>query len=151
MTGRPRPYHDFDEFRRDTGPGDVCSLDRIDHISDHVFITNRMTGRAYRMTCNQAISEGMGGYAPGDLFTLGKGRYLELPGQTGVDPGDPSTTTHVLFRGSPLCGFSHSRPVDWPKGHDLVTYEHFKQVPEGFITGVTCEPCGEAATKMRRG
>jgi hypothetical protein len=47
---------------------------------------------------------------------------------------------HVLHQGSPLCHFTSGRPVDWPKGHEWVSLDAFKQ-----HASITCYDCAEAA------
>lgn len=151
----PQRYYDYDEFRRDTGVDDVLRLVSLDHVSMTVIIENYATHKLYRITTTQCIQEGMGGYCQDDVFTLRSGKCPPPADSLGKHPAIPyhdlpeSRNVHVLYQGQTLCGIT-SRPVDWPKNEEWVSYDHFKNVPEGELTGVTCERCGIAASQMRR-
>ena len=141
--GSVSTQRDFEDFMRETDGDHICDIETVDMLNGWCFVRNYNTGNLYRLTLEQMIQGGMGKFGFGQKFTLNRG-LLSAPRV------EPKGLIHILHAGSALCRFTHSRPVDWPKGHEWVSLDHFMQVPEGAASGVTCDECGMQATDLRR-
>lgn len=98
---------DYDEFMRDCGREEIKSIEitgeSID--SDMVTVTHMPTGRRYKIPAEYARD-----------YNFKRTEFVPAPAMV-------EEILHILHRGSPLCGFSRERPVDWPKGHVWLSVE----------------------------
>jgi len=131
-------YGDADEFDREEDPNLKYAGYYDPNSGSAVLIPCHR--RTYRMTAIQAVARGIQILAEG-----------EKPDTIIYDNMVPEAKVHILYKGDMLCKEFLGRPVDWPKGHECVSLEHVRQVPEGQISGVTCKSCIDAciARKLR--
>ena len=152
------PYRDKDDFDRDVGADTELVLSPHLGSFDEYLVTRPADGTQWKMTGAEVVNRGMGSTPFNRPFI-----YQGSPNQTLPSPvldavgnwyeppnnGDAEVKTHILYQGETLCRELKGRPVDWPKGHEWVSLEHARTVPEGYSSGVTCVPCIDEMFKRK--
>lgn len=132
---KPMPSpRDYDDFKREIGS---CSPHEVKIMptkpgSDFYRVHHKPSGWSYRFSSDQARNEGFG-----SVPLTPPSEWVEA-----LTPA-PSAHVHILHQGSPLCGFSHSRPVDWPRGHEWISVDAFRQGAK-----ISCSGCFERSRKL---
>lgn len=130
--GRYRTADEFDHYESTCGNSRYIGH-RGSH-SDWIYVP--FTAHTYRMTETDALARGV------HIDEIPWKESFDVPPVQGQQP--EGIRCHIMQGGSPLCGFSHSRPSDWPKGHEWVPLDvqDEKEVSN-------CIDCIEAWQKLR--